>query len=1435
MLDKIDNSVKDVIPIDEIIQLTPDKNQKTLMTLDWSLTNGAESHANEIAETVDQTPLAVLQNDLVEADKNYNEQKSINQVGEIAYNRADLLPEALKIRADEQKKDAEISKSSLGVSYAWVNSLKGSDALTRSEKIKLAADHSLSTFYAAKFDKQSWLDVGFDFVGMMAVPDDGYNTSKAVSGMSSNVSAVEAYLGTTEHINDLIAERASLPLEARIEWDNKLKEIVGDVDDNILQQFILNERLTGKDTLTDADLSLEAASIGLTAANTVGAVSLALASFGKKVARGITAVNRARMLSEAGDVEKAADLLGAVAKDPSIAPKIGVPVTEAQSAGNPLITKDLKDTVLKGAPEALSKKFRAYIDGVNEGLDYARDRINIQFDLPDVTAGRLIAKIDKELSADPDIEVLDIVHKNGTLEINYNIHGDDGVTPVQEIRRFTIDDAQGLLEQDASLLNSMNPTASPNFRLGVDRDAFVQQAEAIINARAKMSHGFTESFKAAWKPVKGDKKGMQNVSDMLFALDGQEVTPSYNLLVNVGVGGKRLNDKEFMAFQGVRRMLDDTFEINNYALRRELEIKGIRNVKVGETDHFSKVYKSPEAARMGFAQAEEASVFIADTQEVRRLEKASDMDDMLNNGYVLVKADSKDPIDWFETGGNRVRFALVKSESVTELPEKVLKRIPNYMPRIYDKANVFIQKVRPLVVDGKVREVAETIAFAATDGQAARYIQKLEAIAKEAGKDVKYTKHFDKDPIVAGRITDDQMRIAGGQFRADRKVNELIDASEVGGQKKLDALDTIQRYMQYTARRTPTAEWRMNVQQRLINEISTSLPEARGRRFAEMRGLVEASALTQTRKSKLLVAIDQVNGIMGVPTKAEQQFSNMLRAVGKAFDGKGGNREKVSSFLYNYKDQSAINFLKGRAFNLNLGMFSIVQLPVQAFGATMALAIDPVHAPKALAKWMAASLWDQGPRTRTGDAAMTALVKKMGMDADGFQKDWEFWRRSGMYDSVVASNADFATMSEGLLLDSGLLRRAYGSLEEKGQMFFKMGELANMRISFFTALERQKALDGAKFTFNDNTLRKVLARAEQYRLNMGAGNKAWFQRGIWSLPTQFKQIYTKFAEAMMGDWFTPRERFRVFASQAALFGMAGVPILNSFQDQIIDMFFDEGDLTERELITAKRGSLGFLFNDVMDIDAVVSGRMALASDYTEDLEKLFTGDVSMIEGLLGVSYSLFGRTYEALESTTRNTYVYVVTPPEEWDVGMVEDTLSDIAKSTLSLAASTRKALQAYDLVHADAHFAKSGQKLFEYPDGANMGTKIARAVGFSSQNLNDVYELNRAITTAKDKEKYLAEQMILMLHNWSIASDAGDAANAKRAARVLSVLRSHVDDFDTRERIMEQVLQKMDSRKFDEKTFKDWIEMRTSDMFSAQGEFSILAAEKVKRLGENK
>lgn len=118
---------------------------------------------------------------------------------------------------------------------------------------------------------------------------------------------------------------------------------------------------------------------------------------------------------------------------------------------------------------------------------------------------------------------------------------------------------------------------------------------------------------------------------------------------------------------------------------------------------------------------------------------------------------------------------------------------------------------------------------------------------------------------------------------------------------------------------------------------------------------------------------------------------------------------------------------------------------------------------------------------------------------------------------------------------------------------------------------------------------------------------------------------------------------------------------------------------------------------------------------------------------------------------------------------------------------------------------------------------------GFTSQDLMDVYDLAGAIKTSKDKEKALSDQITSMLHSWSISTDAGDPVGAERASRALHFLRAQVDDYETRERIMKSVLDKMNSRQFDDKTFKDWMNMRSSDLFNATGEFSVLANEKAK------
>ncbi len=129
------------------------------------------------------------------------------------------------------------------------------------------------------------------------------------------------------------------------------------------------------------------------------------------------------------------------------------------------------------------------------------------------------------------------------------------------------------------------------------------------------------------------------------------------------------------------------------------------------------------------------------------------------------------------------------------------------------------------------------------------------------------------------------------------------------------------------------------------------------------------------------------------------------------------------------------------------------------------------------------------------------------------------------------------------------------------------------------------------------------------------------------MPTQFKSIYTKFGEVLMKDWFTKAERTRIIGMQIAAFGAAGVPLLNHCADVIVEKLTDE-NTPEADRHMIRRGAVGWFVNDYLDMDAAISGRVAVAGDLVTEVTNLFSSDVPAIKTAVGASFTTGDRAID---------------------------------------------------------------------------------------------------------------------------------------------------------------------------------------------------------------
>ena len=1399
-----------------------DKNQKKSLQTD--LAASTISSGGDLVQTIeDNATLSAeeMRTNATIAHQNDERQLLTDTVEFVAAEQPDNL-EAVVTNAPKKFSEIEAMGSSKLTPYVgWVNSMEGSETLSDKEKKSIAVDSLLVEAITSGADERAWYESGWDVLGMMAVPDESYNAAEIQAQLFGDEAGFSEWLGSGSAFKNIAKFRNSLSPEERTVFDERLVEVIQGVDDNKLQQISAVMSILRRDPNSESFQAMEkfdALFIGT--------------HLGKGLFKGLRSLNVLNRTAKAGDVRTAAKIAEAVSSDINIAKEAGVPQVDAAVVGNPIRPRG----VFTGAPEGLQKEYRHYQGDVTAALEKSTDVLTITARPDSKDAEEIAASVKRNLAKHDDFDNIEVKVGREGLVVEYDVLDSKSVKAVRESRLFTLDDIGGIEQKEAGMIASgLRFATSPNTLAGVDRRTFVQQAEAAILAKARVGKGLSEAVDAALKPVNGNVKSLKKIDVLMKQLDGTDGSMSYHRLVNEGVGGQRLNDKEFIAVTGLRRILDAVWYQNNVVVRREMELRGAKSVDIGGGDiQYAKPHADVNKAYTSFsADVENQIILDADGNTFRGM-GLDELKGHYDNGKMLVKADSPNTQDWFSSSDGFVRYMLVNKGAVKELPDVVLNKVKNYLPKLREDANYFIKHNREVVVNGTKRKQQVTVAYSATEGQALRYIERLKQTTLDAGEEWvegNYVALFDREITKAARDSD-VLTSGGGLIRGKRKSTELDWAGDLDEGGRTDALDSIQRYMGITSDRVAMSEWRLEARTRVVNaaaDVDDIGDKVKGMDWGAIRSEIEGSNMAPQRKAKLLALYDQTSAMSNIPTKTDQAFQGAVRAIGLAFDRSGGRTgESIAKYLYQMHDKSLVDVLKGTTFNLTLGMYNMVQIPVQLFGASVAVSINPIAATKALPRWLMSSTLDFVTDEVTANQFLRKIAKEQDIDAKTLQQDYSAWRKSGMYEAVVRGSADASSLANRLPYDAGFLRRGFNRFVEIGQTPYRMGELSNMRISFFTALEREKSLKGKAFKYDDATIGRVISRAEQYRLNMSGANKAAFQKGIWALPTQFKQIYTKYMESMFGTHFTGKEKARLAIGQIALFGAAGVPIINHFADEVAEKVFglELFELNSENLIKAKRGALGWLINHELDIDAMVSGRLTVSADIIEDIRRAFLDErTPMFKTMLGASFTSGDKILDFFGNSilAGNMVIDEYLDDSEELHPKTKEAAYMMAESLLEIPGSSRKWLAAKYLLEGLVRKA-DGTPL--YSENPELRDVITRAIGFGSQDTTDLYKLSQADFGRKQKIRDLSSLYVSMLYrmDYGIREQLeGSVESSHINATIVQEMISKESPEDARE-IWDAVVNRLSNpRDFREKTLKDSLLNAVGSYTEAANEMSVI------------
>ncbi|MHA2065891.1 MAG: hypothetical protein ACXABY_16090, partial [Candidatus Thorarchaeota archaeon] len=778
--------------------------------------------------------------------------------------------------------------------------------------------------------------------------------------------------------------------------------------------------------------------------------------------------------------------------------------------------------------------------------------------------------------------------------------------------------------------------------------------------------------------------------------------------VRIGEQGirKKYSKEEVVGYFQKRAFFDELHRFRNELMRDQLSFKGFKNIRYTDAggvarDAMVRTYDDINTAK---SQLGEKSFYIPDN-EGKGVAKFSDnkflRDKMIDQGYVPVKM--AQPIRNKE-GKTIAEWAMVRQGSPKQLPSQVLNYSAGYVPRIYKPGYTFVKNG-----DSPTQETL--LAFEKKE-DAHKYREELLNDP---------TSGYNKVLVKADREFSDLERMEenaasfGGLYTGARKTSPLMVKTKDGlvRPERMSVAGATQRYLQSVSNILPINTYRMAVVKQWENTVK-DIAKLQSRDVdVPERAEDTLKRLEPEDRAMMEDAREYIDRVLSIPTDEESFFRNTMMHVGEVMRGKPGG-----DWVLNNIHGDPVKALKGLTFNAHLGWFNVRQLWVQAQNASIAVSMHPVQGLKAVAKLPALrmAIYSDNPDV------WREVARKSRLDVDEFVQDVDMVKKSGILDAINRV-ADFDANAAGLGTGTfESLRRAAA----KGRVFYEEGETISR------LLASQIAKNNLKDAGKEINPRSLTEETLRLHMNLQAENAAKWQQNGFGVPTQFMQVFAKFAEnivpGILGSKNAKWTRFEsasVFAGQVILYGTVGVPFAEGIASYLAEDAGTDPVSMQRNnpllLEGVEEGLVGVLFsmagleNNFSEGSSLLAGMddnvafelVAALADYMAGDEV----DASVFDVGLGASGNTLLRGGDAITNlfeSARNIFTH----PSMATLGYETLDVLDGLAGTTSTWNNARKAY--YAKVLGEGLRSKRGNILLTPEElGTNWASDVAKAVGF--------------------------------------------------------------------------------------------------------------------------
>lgn len=1056
---------------------------------------------------------------------------------------------------------------------------------------------------------------------------------------------------------------------------------------------------------------------------------------GARIKKGASAVSS---LAGRGFKREAGALNARVLTEEGRAADVGVSAIEARISADPVIGQIAPEVTAGLAPETVSgiEAARAKITAkITEARRAMPEQSPLSLDEQEAFIRQRMAVVPEAVTVESrDATGFVLKMRNGELsqKLAFTRDGIGEMTPLGELGEL----ASKTISPSAWLTGTARTNLAKASEVELASEAFSYEFRKIFDEVLELKFKdriLTGMSSQQWKDIddvliQGDRMSRQYTARELT--EGVAVE---------GVGVVSLTERQVAKYYEMRHLYDELYKIRDNVYARDLNFRGYKGINTIVEGQPMKL-----SGKLAFTRTDANGLSIVtipkDVKRIAYTERtglvAKDVNPRWVNDSSRVFVEFDKPV---KIANEYFTHGFVRQTELKEIQSGMLGYRNGYVPLYYRRVNYVVRQRAAKVVNGTKVYSNEVRRFFDTREEATKFVD--DANRSITVKEDQLTVALDRDlKSIQGKEGDDYRQaveeaLHNGRYFQARGEEPIKYGASALETPRYGAIDSLNRYTRSMTWAYPQTAFRQRIITQFQNSYGKHLVDPTDWR-SELKSTTE---LTIAQRKAVTEYREIVKDWLAVRTEEETMFGNGVRSIAEKVEGKLAST-KVER-IRDLANTNIIGNIRGATHHALLGFYSTAQFFIQAMGLTIAASVDPKNFIKALPRYtFLRSTAYLHPSHANYDMLIEKFAKLSRIEVGEAREMAENFRKSGLSRSLRNTSADYNAAENGLLVSRGMMGRAADS----GLVFYREGELTNRIISFSIGHLRAKdaiKAGTAKGDVLDNTMKEYYKVA----FNLQRANKAKWQSGWASIPTQYMQITAKYMEHLIpsligkeGAQWTRTEALTSLSMGTMMFGVTGgVPLGGLFSGNLRNWVtgkVEDGGLgveDERAAVAIEGGMVDLFLGGALGLGeeyASISSRAGLANGILETINRI-ADQPTVIHALAGATGGFGGR----VASVTSNA-LKIASPYSMGEDDFTAERMTLAASELLDVLPGWRNVHIARLYYNNQAILSSNNQKILDIESDPEKfwllsdGAVFAKAIGFDVKSR----DWAREIATAK-------------------------------------------------------------------------------------------------------